>query len=424
MGVTAPSVGSVAARPSAGRFKVPLPLRALAIGMLASYLPGLIPGGIGASIGFLGWMIPLLACSWVLVKRLRRVSFPYAIWLPWVIYALVYLPGAEEKHALQRTIMLLAPTVVGAAFSCLRVSRVLLRVCERWLRGFLWIFLGAAGMSTGLLSSGQLAAVSGFAAGSITASLLASWFAARYVFGRRRALFVWALLALIPVLANTRTGMVAVGLTLPLTLAPLSLARRLAIVGVVAWLGLMAFQTEHVQRKMFYSGHGTLAEAIDGTLALFSDQGEAVGSFATTGRKTMADALRSGIRQAYWFGHGAGTSEPISFMIGGSAHPHNDWLRLQYEYGTLGMALFLLTMVGQCLHAWRGGARLQQSNPSAAIYLYAGATSFLPMALFMFSDNVILYPAWFGNLQFAMLGLGYAALRDDRWTSHRRGKPA
>jgi len=422
--MTAAGVSPLPDRVSTGRFKVPLALRALAVGMLASYLPGLIPGGIGVQISYLGWMVPLLACSWVLQKRLRRVSFPYAIWLPWVTYSLFYLLGAEEAHALQRTIMLFTPIVVGAAFSCLRISPVLLRVSERWLRGFLWIFLGAAGMSTGLLSSGQLAAVSGFAAGSITASLLASWFAARYVFGRRRALFVWALLALIPVLANTRTGMVAVGLTLPLTLAPLSLARRLAIVGVVAWLGLMAFQTEHVQRKMFYSGHGTLAEAIDGALALFSDQGEAVGSFATTGRKTMADALRSGIRQAYWFGHGVSTSEPISFMISGSAHPHNDWLRLQYEYGTLGMALFLLTMVGQCLHAWRGAARLRQANPAAAIYLYAGATSFLPMALFMFSDNVILYPAWFGNLQFAMLGMGYSALRDGQPASRRRGKPA
>jgi len=33
----------------------------------------------------------------------------------------------------------------------------------------------------------------------------------------------------------------------------------------------------------------------------------------------------------------------------------------------------------------------------------------------MFSDNVILYAAWFGNLQFAMLGLGYSA-----WQAQRR----
>ncbi|GAB6048153.1 hypothetical protein JCM19379_19810 [Methyloparacoccus murrellii] len=392
--------------------------------MLASYLPGLIPGGIGVKIAFLGWMVPLLACSWVLQKRLRRVSFPYAIWLPWVTYSLFYLLGAEEAHALQRTIMLFTPIVVGAAFSCLRISPVLLRVSERWLRGFLWIFLGAAGMATGLLSSGQLAEVTGFAAGSITASLLASWFAARYVFRQRRALSIWALLALIPVLANTRTGMVAVGLTLPLTLAPLSLARRLVIVGVVAWLGLMAFQTEHVQKKMFYSGHGTLTEAVEGVLDLFFDAGEATSSFATTGRKTMAKELQAGIQQAYWWGHGASTTEPIAYRLTGVTHPHNDWLRLQYEYGTFGMVLFLLAMAMQCLHAWRGAARLRQANPSAAIYLYAGATSFLPMALFMFSDNVILYAAWFGNLQFAMLGLGYAALRDDRCASRPQGKPA
>ena len=42
---------------------------------------------------------------------------------------------------------------------------------------------------------------------------------------------------------------------------------------------------------------------------------------------------------------------------------------------------------------------------------------------FMFSDNVILYAAWFGNLQFAMLGLGYAALRPERRGSNLRATP-
>jgi O-antigen ligase len=125
--------------------------------------------------------------------------------------------------------------------------------------------------------------------------------------------------------------------------------------------------------------------------------------------------LIDGLDEAYWLGHGANTTEAISLAISEVAHPHNDWLRLRYEYGLLGMLLFALTMLGQMGHALR---RLRRMPPEAAIFLWVGAGAFLPMALFMFSDNVILYAAWFGNLQFAMLGLGYAALK-----SVKRGGP-
>jgi hypothetical protein len=150
------------------------------------------------------------------------VSFPLWLWLPWVLWVVAYLPFAEADNALQRGVMLLTPLVVGAGFSTLRVDAPLIDKFRLWLNRFFWIFIAAAGVSTGLLVTGQLSATSGFAAGAITASLLAAWYAARYAGGDLRALAYWAVLAAVPVLANTRTGMVAVALTLPLTLAPLS----------------------------------------------------------------------------------------------------------------------------------------------------------------------------------------------------------
>lgn len=402
-------------RGAMARDKPPLPLRGLAAGMLCSFLPGLIPGGIGVQVSYLGWMLPLLACAWVALRGFRKVTLPYGIWLPWTLYALVYLLGAEEQNALQRTIMLLTPLVVGMGFSCLPLTPSLVVLSHRWLDRFYWIFLASAGMATGLLSAGQLSETSGFAAGSITASMLACWYAVRYAFGWRNALIWWGLTAVIPVLANTRTGMVAVGMTLPLTLAPYPLVRRVLIVGAVVFAGLLAFQTEHVQRKMFFSGHGTLEEAFEGVMATYSTDFEGTGNFATSGRKTMTIYLQYGVKQAYWFGHGANTTEPICVMITGVTHPHNDWMRLQYEYGTAGLLVFLAAMVVQALHAWRAASGLRRQRHPGALYLYAGATSFLPMGLFMFSDNVILYAAWFGNLQFAMLGLGYSA-----WQAQRR----
>jgi hypothetical protein len=53
--------------------------------------------------------------------------------------------------------------------------------------------------------------------------------------------------------------------------------------------------------------------------------------------------------------------------------------------------------------------RAKQAPPESQILIFAGASSFLPFVLLMFTDNVILYAAFFGNLQFTILGLVYAA---------------
>lgn len=387
----------------------PLPLKALAIGMLASYLPGLLPGGFGINISFLGWMVPLLGCGLVVAHQLRRVRFPLRLWLPWSLWVLVYALFADAENSLQRSVMLLTPLVVGAAFSTLKVDAALVNKFSLWLNRFFWIFLAAAGVSTGLLVSGRLSAVSGFAAGAITASLLAVWYAARYSGKDHRALYYWAALALVPVLANTRTGMVAVALTLPLTLWPLPFKKRLIVVAVLVVAGGLLFQTERIQSKMFFSGQGTFADAVAGVVGLFGGEQATSGDFATSGRKSMNDALVARLDQSYWFGFGANTTEAVSLAIAGVTHPHNDWLRLRYEYGMLGLLMFASTMLVQMRHAYRSAKRLRSSP--AAIFLYAGAGAFIPTAIFMGSDNVMLYAAWFGNLQFAMLGLGYAALR-------------
>lgn len=388
---------------------VPLPFIALAIGMLASYLPGLLPGGLGVNFSYLGWIVPLVGCGLFAIQKHRRISFPIKLWLLWILWVVSYLVNADADNALQRSVMLLTPLVVGAGFSTLTVDVALIAKFSHWLNRFFWIFLGAAGVSTGLLVSGQLSGSSGFAAGSITASLLAVWYAACFGLKDTRAMYYWMALCLIPVLANTRTGMVAVAITLPFTLVALSFKKRFLIVALLTVVGWLVFQTEHIQSKMFYSGQGTLADAVAGVTGLFGGEQASSGDFATSGRKSMNDALVANLDQSYWFGFGANTTEAISLSIAGVTHPHNDWLRVRYEYGMLGLLIFASTMLVQMRHAYRRAKWLRASP--AAIFLYAGAGSFIPMAIFMGSDNVMLYAAWFGNLQFAMLGLGYAALK-------------
>jgi len=107
-------------------------------------------------------------------------------------------------------------------------------------------------------------------------------------------------------------------------------------------------------------------------------------------------------------GHGANASEELILKLseGQLTHPHNDWLRFLYDYGIVGAALFLLTVINQVRHllkkAWNTEGELRT-------FFFAAASSFLPFVLMMFTDNIVLYAAFYGNLQFTIIGLAYAA---------------
>lgn len=368
---------------------------------LLPWLPWLVPSSA------LGWLIPLVAVLWFFLPLMRQSTYPWKLWLPWVLWVAYYVLGAEAEHAFQRSVMLLVPLAVGMATSALRPSPALFFTLGKWIRWCTLAFLLVAGLATGFLENLQLGGPAGFAAGSMTAVILACWFAARYASGERRALIWWFLLALVPIIALTRMTMLAAAITLPLTLAPLKWRSRLAMLAVLAIAGLAVFQTERVQAKMFYNSRGTLEEAARGFLASLQGKEASVelGAFAQTGRVVVNAALLKGIAEAPWLGHGTNASEAMAMQYG-QAHPHNDWLRLRYDYGLLGTLLFAASLVGQVRHAVRLARRV---GGEAAICLYAGASAFLPMALLMLTDNVILYAPFFGNLQFMMLGLGYAA---------------
>lgn len=379
--------------------KIPFVFLALAVGMLVNFIPVFLPFLRALPVTFLGWALPLLACSAYLVLRPRRFAFPLLIWLPWLLWALAYLLLADAANAFQRTVMMLTPMVIGVVFSTLAMTDELWRLYRRWILIFIGVYLLASLLARG---SG--------AAGVITASLLACWLAANYGFYRQpRYLLLWGLMALVPVISVTRMGILAVGITLPATLAPLPWLRRVAVVVAMLFAGLAVFQLPSVQEKMFISGEGSLGQAFDSGIAMLTGEGMVDSNFRTNAREAMARELRSRIGEAYWFGNGANAVESITVRyFDGLTHPHNDWLRLQHDYGTLGMLLFAVTLLAQAWHAWRISRRLQGE---AKIMMVAAVSAFLPMVMFMLTDNVILYVAWFGNLHFAMLGLAYGAWR-------------
>lgn len=351
----------------------------------------------GFQVSGFGWFIPLIFAIYALYTTPGRPRFPLWIWVPWFGLTIGYLVFASAENALQRTVMLLTPIVIGLAVSKATIGALELARIESTFDKFSIAFFAAILVNSGLVSTGVLPEVTGLAPQSVTAALFGTFFAAQYALGRKRAAIKWLLFAAVPVIAVTRTAIVAAGLTLPLTFAPLSLWKRIAILVCVAALGFLTFNTERMQNKMFYSGAGTVFD-------LRWDNPD----LRTSGRTLIMEIMEREIEESPWFGHGANASEQFisDHSDGQLAHPHNDYLRLAFDYGYTGILLFIATIVFQMLHALRSGYR---SVGAARLFLIVGSGAFIPFALLMGTDNIILYVAFFGNLHFMMLGAGYAA---------------
>jgi uncharacterized protein (DUF486 family) len=273
-------------------------------------------------------------------------------------------------------------------------------------------------IKTGFAFTGILPPISGLAPQSMTAALLCSIFAVEYSTNRKEGLLRWIIGATIPVIALTRMAMAAAGATMPFTFASLKIRKRVIFLVIIAALAVTFFYTERVQRKMFYSGSGTLQDVRLSNPDLF-----------TTGRSRLWDLMMEEIKEKPLWGHGANASEEFvsSVTWGVLTHPHNDWLRLLYDYGFIGASVFAFCLVAQVIHLLK---RAKNTFGESRILLHAGASSFLPFVLLMFTDNIILYAAFFGYLQFNIIGLVYAAQKTreiDTWhyfhASPSNGRP-
>lgn len=355
----------------------------------------------GFNLSGLAWVITLALSVLVISSKARQVSLPVWIVVPWGILLLSNWLGTEYPSA-QRTAQLLCPLFVGVATSSLTFSEAQLRQFSWLLRVASLVALIAVLLVTGIVVSGSLPETTALAPQVMTVALLCCYFAARYAENREsRELVVWGLLALVPIIGVTRTGVVAVLLTLPLTLAPLGLAKRFIGMGAVAAAGLLVFYTTIFQQKMFESGEGTLSDILEG-------------DYRDSGRKYMWGIFEEAIANDPWLARGTGAGEELSWGItdGMSGYPHNDWLLLSYDYGVDGAALYLLTLIALALHAYLRARRAR--SPEARVLFFAGASAFVPFVAFMYTDNISIYVSFFGNLHFAILGLAYAALRTER----------
>lgn len=350
----------------------------------------------GASLTPVAWGSALLCAVLVVALNGARVKWSFFLpWLPWALFLVISSLLAPQGSARLRAVLMLEPLVVGLAASAFTVHGEDLQSLYNMLRvtlcGFMVIFLAryVFGPEEGRYM---------FAPQAITAVLFACMFAARYVtLSEKGSLLLYALVGLVPVLTTARATTLVAGLLYPLSLAPVSTRRRVLITGAVVLVGIGVFYSSTFQEKMFLSGSGSVGD-------LTSD----VGDLQTSGRAEMWLALWEEFPERPWLGHGADASGVVSMEVANMDQPHNDYLRLLYDYGVIGLALFLLAVIWTMVRLMR----LKSVAVEHRWWKYALASSFIPYLLLMITDNIILYAAFFGNLQLVLIGCLLASTRE------------
>lgn len=366
------------------------------------------------NVSGLVWAATLLVALIILSHRSGKIRFPIFIWLPWIFFLVLYLPSSlATPHSpgvspIQRSFQLCAPVIIGMALSIYSIRVGVLNKFVDLFKVFLvtlWLLSVLANLSAIISLK-----TTGLAAQAMTGMLGCIFFLCRYsIYRETRDFLMYFFMATLPILAVTRMA-IAVTLVLPnILLAPFSVVKRIVFLAFSAVAGLSVFFLPQVQQKMFYTGSGDLSE-----VSLDNDQ------LATSGRSYMWHYLTEFADQKPWFGHGTGQAETFVFNLTGLAYPHNDWLLTYADYGIFGVSIYLSCNLCMILDCWRHGRKVR--HPTRKLFFYAGASSFIPFMLMMFTDNIMVYASFFGILQYTIIGLAYGSLNTRKRRPKRKRK--
>ena len=85
-------------------------------------------------------------------------------------------------------------------------------------------------------------------------------------------------------------------------------------------------------------------------------------------------------------------------------HVHNDYLRVYFEFGGVGLAVFLLVMVRQTIDLWR---QVRATSGATQRAFSAGLLAMLVFLIAAGAGNPLGYNVWFVGPLFALLGAAY-----------------
>jgi len=388
-------------QPPAPPAKLP---RLLAIVMVLTFLPWF---GFGTFLGFnmAGWAWVLALCTSVIVllsTQAVRITFPLGLWTLWAILLIVYrIFWGNHPDSLQTLVQMLTPLFVGCAISTCRYTTDHLELVYSWLTKLFYIALVMVAAKNTSILLGRLPTHGSMTPETTTCCLLASFYVAFYSAGSPRHLLFYLGMLIVPGLMMTRGPLLSAASAFILSLSPLRLKQRLLLGALLAVVALMVFYSPRFQKRMFYSGSGTIQD-----VRWDND------NFASSGRKAMWIVLLDSWKKQPWTGHGLNASRTALLDAGYTLYlPHNDWLKLLHDLGIIGVSCLGAAMCVQVLSLLRLARQLKGKARALA---YAAASAFIPFTVLMLTDNVTLYVQYYSNLHFAIIGVVYSFTRNER----------
>lgn len=343
------------------------------------------------------WVLYLLVAV-VLIQAERSFNvnswghFPVKAWMPWLCFlwlSLVWCDGLSQRNV-QDAVQITMPIVIG-----LMAGMVARR------REHLQHYLMAAFAAIVVLSVRVLlirmhviddVEQTGSRLFSITAVFIASVAVAltkqRFLLGHT----IWVICLLVTACTGSRMTTGAI-LMLPV-LNPLNrnLVWRGTMLASALLVAVGLFYTPQFQQRFFQDGHGSIRDLVQGNFLSF-------GRFEAW-PAIFEEAKRHPIV-------GAGVGEVVEFVPQvwpEEDKPHNDFLRLFFETGLLGLTLFWSTMFWQYHQLVR---RALKSDGLLQIGFGAASLGIWGFAMLCLTDNVLIYNLYYNNLLFGLIGLCY-----------------
>jgi len=352
----------------------------------------------GFSCGGWLWVVLLVAGIFVVLteKALNPESpilFPCEPWLLWVGFvglSLIWCRGVQREN-LQDAAQLAMPVLVGIAGSLFVRSQSQLKLLMRMFVCTL-LLIGVAIARREFCLSPAAEDTTTLRPASLTLALAACVFIAGCPPRFALPLLGWAVcLAMVTV---TGSRMAAAALLLVPALHPLFrgvLWRGVAILAL-AGVAVALFYTPVFQERFFHSGSGTLGDLFQG-------------EFVDTGRFDVWPLIFEEAMHHPILGAGVGTAQHfVSTVWPDMFHPHNDYLRVGYELGAIGLVILAGVLLWQIVDL---RIRISRSRGAVRRALAASMLGLFVLIITCFTDNTLIYNLAFTSPLFAVMGAAY-----------------
>jgi O-antigen ligase len=354
------------------------------------------------------WVAAFVAGMLLLLVHLgshsgERIYFPTAPWQIWVGYlflSLLWVDKATYLHV-QAALQMGMPLLMGTLASLFVRSR---RQLELLVKAYavallllvFWVVVGVAGFVSMDELDPVFVAVRSL---SISAVAIGGLFIAGADQQPARSWFLWAVSLAVCVATGSRMAALA-ALVLPI-LNPVTHqpARKLAAVLAVVVGGVLIWSTPSFQERFFRGESGDFGAILDG-------------DFDSAGRfDSWPYVLKEALKDP-WLGHGVGSVQ--EFLPGvwtEVVHPHNDYLRVLFELGGIGLTIFFGAIVWQ---TWIVGRLIRRAT---GVVRQAFGGAWLGLVVFLLlatTDNPIVYHVWYMDPIFTLLGAAYAVAGEEQ----------